>query len=100
MFPLYTKIHIACHCLECSKADNYNWTKDLIVVPSDDSEDMGVKSTEFGLRSADYDQESGDETVNLSHWEWVAWNETRKKIFLEDFGISKLVTLNEFAFST
>lgn len=30
----------------------------------DDSEDMGGKSTELGLRSGDYDQESGgDENV-------------------------------------
>lgn len=32
---------------------------------SDDSEGVEGKSTEFGLRSADYDQESGDESVSL-----------------------------------
>lgn len=30
----------------------------------DDSEDMEGKSTEFGVRSADYDQESADENVS------------------------------------
>lgn len=68
MFLLYTKIHIACHSLECLEANKQhdNRTKDLIVFPSDDSENMGAKSTEFGLRSADYDHESGDVTVNLT----------------------------------
>lgn len=67
-FLLYTKIHIACHCVVCLKANkaNYNRTNGSIVISSDDSENLGVKSTEFGLRSADYDQESGDETVNLA----------------------------------
>ena len=35
------------------------------MAPSDDSEDMGGKSTELGLRSGDYDQEvGGDENVS------------------------------------
>lgn len=35
------------------------------MIPSDDSEDIGGKSTEFGLRSGDYDQEGGgDENVS------------------------------------
>lgn len=35
------------------------------LVHLDDSEDMGGRSTEFGLRSADYEQDGGDETVNF-----------------------------------
>lgn len=36
------------------------------MIPSDDSEDMEGKPTEFGLRSADYDTESGgDESVSF-----------------------------------
>lgn len=39
----------------------------LIFISSDDSEDMEGKSTEFGLRSVDYDTESGgDESVSLN----------------------------------
>ncbi|CRK94330.1 CLUMA_CG007845, isoform A [Clunio marinus] len=48
-----------------SESDAYYGYK-LINGQTDDSEDMGGRSTEFGLRSADYDQESGgDNTMDL-----------------------------------
>ena len=59
------KFTIACHCFECLlEISNKLRTIKGLTCLLDDSEDMGGKSKEFGVQSADYEPENGYESVS------------------------------------
>lgn len=67
------------HCFECCRK---KWTfvlqhnfYNFWLINLDESEDMDGRSTEFGLRSADYDQDAGEDTVR-----WLFRRSLRKLI--------------------